>query len=157
MMEQMKIPLTIDITTGDKITPKEIEYNYKLLFENREIKLMSYNLETIISEKLHAILSLGEDNTRMRDYYDVYMLYKLYSSKLKTDVLYKALNETCKHKNTLHIFDSCKITVQRIKEYHEIQNLWKRYQKEFTYASDIDFISICDLVLEIMENISTCA
>ncbi len=88
-MEQMKIPLVIDITTGDKIIPKEIEYDYKLLFEDGKIKIMSYNIETVLLEKLYAILSLGENSTRMRNYYDVYILCNIYKNKSDINIIYK--------------------------------------------------------------------
>jgi Uncharacterized conserved protein len=153
-MEQMKIPLVIDITTGDKITPKEIEYDYKLLFEDRKIKIMSYNIETVLSEKLHAILSLGEDSTRMRDYYDVYTLYNLYKNKFDANILSMALYETCKRKNTLGLFKDYKAIIERIKQYAPVKNLWIKYQQEFVYAHGIDFMDICNLIMKIMEELA---
>lgn len=153
-MEQMKIPLVIDITTGDKITPKEIEYDYKLLFEDRKIKIMSYNIETVLSEKIHAILSLGEDSTRMRDYYDVYMIYNLYKNKFDTSILFMALDEICKRKNSLGVFKEYKVIIERIKQYAPIKNLWIKYQQEFVYTQGIDFIDICNLIIKIMEELA---
>lgn len=73
----MAVPLILDITTGDKITPREIEYRFKLLLEDREISVLAYNLETIMAEKLETVVSRGDQNTRPRDYYDVYILAKL--------------------------------------------------------------------------------
>lgn len=153
-MEQMKIPLVVDITTGDKITPKEIEYDYKLLFEDRKIKIMSYNIETVLSEKLHAILSLGEDSTRMRDYYDVYTLCKLYKNKFDINILSIALYETCKRKNALGLFKDYKVVIERIKQYAPIKNLWIKYQQEFVYTQGIDFMDICNLIMKIMEELA---
>ncbi len=153
-MEQMKIPLVVDITTGDKITPKEIEYDYKLLFEDRKIKIMSYNIETVLSEKLHAILSLGEDSTRMRDYYDVYTLCKLYKNKFDINILSIALYETCKRKNDLGLFKDYKVVIERIKQYAPIKNLWIKYQQEFVYTQGIDFMDICNLIMKIMEELA---
>jgi predicted nucleotidyltransferase component of viral defense system len=72
-LSQMSVPLKIDITTGDKITPKEIAFNYKTLFDNKSIAILSYNLETILAEKLETIFSRGDQSTRPRDYYDVYI------------------------------------------------------------------------------------
>ena len=81
----MAVPLKLDITTGDKITPKEIEYKFKLLLEEREISVLAYNLETIMAEKLETIISRGDQNTRPRDFYDVYILSKLqYLKVLRT-------------------------------------------------------------------------
>ena len=73
----MAVPLKLDITTGDKITPREIEYEYRLMVENRSIRVLAYNLATILAEKLETILSRGDQNTRPRDYYDVFILTKL--------------------------------------------------------------------------------
>ena len=77
----MAAPLKLDITTGDRITPKEIEYRFKLLLEDRSISVLAYNLETIMAEKLETVISRGDQNTRPRDYYDIYILTKLQYSK----------------------------------------------------------------------------
>ena len=78
----MAVPLKLDITTGDKITPKEIEYSFKLLMEDRSISILAYNLETILAEKLETVVSRGDQNTRPRDYYDIYVLLKLRSQDI---------------------------------------------------------------------------
>ena len=70
--EKMAVPLKLDITTGDKITPREIEYSYKLMMEERSIRILAYNLSTILAEKLETIVTRGDQNTRPRDYYDIY-------------------------------------------------------------------------------------
>lgn len=75
--QPMAVPLKLDITTGDRITPKEIEYRFKLLLEDRSISVLAYNLETIMAEKLETVISRGDQNTRPRDYYDIYILAKL--------------------------------------------------------------------------------
>ena len=72
--EKMAVPLKLDITTGDKITPREIEYSYKLMLEDRSISVLAYNLSTILAEKLETVISRGDQNTRPRDYYDAYIL-----------------------------------------------------------------------------------
>lgn len=81
----MAVPLKLDITTGDKITPKEIEYRFKLLLEDREISVLAYNLETVMAEKLETVVSRGDQNTRPRDYYDVYILAKLQYKNIEKD------------------------------------------------------------------------
>lgn len=73
----MTVPMKLDITTGDQITPKEIEYQFKLLLENRSISVLAYNLETIMAEKLETVITRGDQNTRPRDYYNIYILFKL--------------------------------------------------------------------------------
>lgn len=71
-LERMRQPFKIDISTDDAITPGAVEYKYKLMFEDRSISVLSYNLETLLAEKMQTILARGLANTRMRDFYDVY-------------------------------------------------------------------------------------
>ena len=81
---QDDVPLKLDITTGDKITPREIEYRFKLLLEDREIPVLAYNLETVMAEKLETVVSRGDQNTRPRDYYDIYILAKMQYKNIET-------------------------------------------------------------------------
>ena len=90
----MAVPLKLDITTGDKITPKEIEYHFKLLLEDRSISVIAYNLETIMAEKMETVIYRGDQNTRPRDYYDIYILAKLQYSNIEPNALKAALNAT---------------------------------------------------------------
>ena len=83
----MSVPLKLDITTGDKITPHEVEYSYKLMMENRSISVMAYNLSTILAKKLETVISRGDQNTRPRDYYDIYILTKLQLKNIDIEVL----------------------------------------------------------------------
>ena len=99
----MAVPLKLDITTGDKITPKEIEYRFKLLLEDRSISVLAYNLETIMAEKLETVISRGDQNTRPRDYYDIYALAKLQYTNIELDALRAALNATTKGSVTFHV------------------------------------------------------
>ena len=97
----LKVPISVDITTGDKIIPREITYSFNSLFENREIKVLAYNLETILSEKIETILSRGIVNTRVRDYYDIYILYSLYKNSINYHNLKNAIFSTSEKRNTL--------------------------------------------------------
>ena len=92
--EKMAVPLKLDITTGDKITPGEIEYSYKLMMEERSISILSYNLSTILAEKLETVVSRGDQNTRPRDYYDIFILSKLQDKNIEIDTLRDALIAT---------------------------------------------------------------
>ena len=78
----VRTPLKVDISTGDVITPKEIQYSFKLMLEERSINVWAYNLETVLAEKLETMISRGITNTRMRDYYDIHILIKLYGNQL---------------------------------------------------------------------------
>ena len=68
-LERMRQPFKIDISTDDAITPGAVEYKYKLMFEDRSISVLSYNLETLLAEKMQTILARGLANTRMRDFF----------------------------------------------------------------------------------------
>ena len=94
-------PLKIDISTGDIITPREIKYNFNLMLENRTIEVWAYNLETVLAEKLETVISRNVTNTRMRDFYDIFILQKLYGEQLSKDVLWDALVATAKKRETL--------------------------------------------------------
>jgi len=67
-LENARIPLKVDLTTGNEITPKEVVYTFDLLLEDRSIDVLAYNVETVIAEKLETIISRGIANTRMRDF-----------------------------------------------------------------------------------------
>ena len=132
-------PLKIDISTGDIITPREIKYNFNLMLENRTIEVWAYNLETVLAEKLETVISRNVTNTRMRDFYDIYILQKLHGKQLKKQVLWNALVATARKRGTLEqinsgdrreIFDEIEIS-------SVMENLWKTYQKNYSYAADI--------------------
>ena len=100
----MAVPLKLDITTGDKITPKEIEYSFKLLLEDRSISILAYNLETILAEKLETVISRSDQNTRPRDYYDIYVLMKLQSHNVVLSSLKDALAATCNKRGSAEVW-----------------------------------------------------
>ena len=100
IMGKLVTPMKIDISTGDVITSRAIEYKYKLLLDDRSISLWSYNLETILAEKLQTVLARGLLNTRMRDFYDIKTLLSIYEQDIDTDVLNKAFEATCKKRST---------------------------------------------------------
>ncbi len=132
--EDMRIPIKIDFSTGDVITPSEVEYNYPLLFENRTVPLLAYPLETILAEKLETIISLGTANTRMRDLYDVYALRSAYEQQLNLATLKEALANTAYHRGTNGLIDSADLIFQSIESSPEMSGLWESYQKKFDYA-----------------------
>jgi predicted nucleotidyltransferase component of viral defense system len=101
--QQMVVPLKIDITTGDQITPREIAYEYKLLLEPRSIEVLAYNLETVMAEKLETVISRGDQNTRSRDYYDIFILRKLQWQNIEPDALRLALAATATKRNSLSL------------------------------------------------------
>ena len=149
----MAVPLKLDITTGDKITPKEIEYSFKLLLEDRSISILAYNLETILAEKLETVISRSDQNTRPRDYYDIYMLMKLQYHNVNLSSLKDALAATCNRRGSAEVIKGYIQIMERVKNSTIMQEQWKKYQKEFDYASDIAFEDTCDTVISVLNSL----
>ena len=146
-------PLKIDISTGDIITPREIKYNFNLMLENRTIEVWAYNLETVLAEKLETVISRNVTNTRMRDFYDIYILQKLHGKQLKKQVLWNALVATARKRGTLEqinsgdrreIFDEIEIS-------SVMENLWKTYQKNYSYAVDVSWHIIMEFIRDLYQ------
>lgn len=143
-------PLKIDISTGDVITPRAIEFNYDLLLEDRSISLWSYNLETILAEKLQTVLARGILNTRMRDFYDIRMLLDTYEDKVNKAVLKDAFAATCKKRGTDHLQEQAEEIIKIIEANEQLQVLWRAYEKKYSYAADIDYASVISGVRKLM-------
>lgn len=147
----MAVPLKLDITTGDKITPKEIEYRFKLMLEDREISVLAYNLETVMAEKLETVVSRGDQNTRPRDYYDVYILCKLQYKNIALDSLKSALDATSKKRGSSGIMKDYKEIIDVVRCSDVMIKQWSTYQKDFEYAADISYDEVCDAVVQMMD------
>ena len=144
-------PLKIDISTGDVITPRAIEFNYDLLLEDRSISLWSYNLETILAEKLQTVLARGILNTRMRDFYDIRMLLDTYEDKVNKVVLKDAFAATCNKRGTDHLQEQAEEIIKIIEANEQLQVLWRAYEKKYSYAADIDYASVISGVRKLMD------
>lgn len=144
-------PLKIDISTGDVITPRAIEFNYDLLLEDRSISLWSYNLETILAEKLQTVLARGILNTRMRDFYDIRMLLDTYEDKVNKVVLKDAFAATCNKRGTDHLQEQAEEIIKIIEADEQLQALWRAYQKKYSYAAEIDYASVINGVRKLMD------
>lgn len=144
-------PLKIDISTGDVITPRAIEFNYDLLLEDRSISLWSYNLETILAEKLQTVLARGILNTRMRDFYDIRMLLDTYEDKVNKAVLKDAFAATCKKRGTDNLQEQAEEIIKIIEADEQLQVLWRAYRKKYSYAADIGYASVISGVRKLMD------
>ena len=142
VMGKLVTPMKIDISTGDVITPRAIEYNYKLLLDDRSISLWSYNLETILAEKLQTVLARGLLNTRMRDFYDIKTLLSIYEQDIDADVLKKAFEATCKKRSTENLKEEAPKIMAAVSNDAQLHTLWKSYQKKYPYAADISYEDI---------------
>lgn len=149
----LKVPLTVDVTTGDKITPREIEFSFRMQFEERSIRIMAYNLETILAEKLETVLSRNIANTRPRDFYDIYILYTLRGTDCNLKILKAALEETAVRRGSVSLLSRFESIMGDIRNNPGMQNFWANYQKEFDYARDVSFEDACGMVLQIMSSL----
>ena len=150
----LKTHLMIDITTGDIITYKEIEFNYITIFNDENIKIMSYNLETIIAEKLETILSRNIDNTRMKDYYDIYMILNLKRKDINIKELKDAVNNTFKKRDSIKYINSSEKFIELIEYDIKLHKLWNNYIKNYEYANNITFkdtISSIKLIIDLIK------
>ncbi|MDR1195514.1 MAG: nucleotidyl transferase AbiEii/AbiGii toxin family protein [Endomicrobium sp.] len=138
----IKENIKIDITAGDVITPKAIVFEYKMMFENKSINIMSYPVETIIAEKFETIISRGVLNTRAKDFYDIYMLVKL--NKYNRSILKKAVVKTFSHRNTSLNINEVENTIMDLKTDKDIRNFWNKYQKTYKYAKKIQFDEVIE-------------
>lgn len=144
--DKVIIPLKIDISTGDVITPKEVRYSFKLMLEDRTIDVWAYNLETVLAEKLETIIRRGLANTRMRDFYDIYILQQIYGDSISSAVLYDALNATSGKRGSLEFLEDAADILNEVEENPIMEKLWLSYQKSFSYTADISWHIIMDSV-----------
>lgn len=142
----LRTNLMIDITTGDVITYKEVQFEYKTLFDSETINIMTYNYETIIAEKFEAIISRNIDNTRMKDYYDLYMFVNLKWNDINKTILRKAIFNTSKKRDTLNYIEEADKYIELINEDSKLKSLWKNYQNNYVYAKDISFENTIDAI-----------
>lgn len=147
----LKTNLMIDITTGDVITYKEVEFKYNTLFDNETIDIMTYNYETIVAEKFESIISRNIDNTRMKDYYDLYMFVNLKWSDINKDTLRKAIINTSKRRETLDYIDNASKYIELISDDSRLKSLWNSYQNNYEYAKKIEFVDTINAIKVISE------
>ena len=132
-------PLKIDISTGDAITPREVRYSFKLMLEDRSIDIWAYNLETVLAEKLETIITRATINTRMRDFYDIYILEQLHGNTLNTQILHDALLATARKRETEGHLAEAKEVFAEVEGSPVMQQLWTAYRKKFSYAADLEW------------------
>lgn len=149
----ISVPLAVDITTGDMITPREIEYTFSMLFDDRSINIFAYNLETLLAEKLETVLSRNIANTRPRDYYDIYILYALRMAECDMNTLRLALKRTTKKRGSEKILSQYHDIMQTILESDTLRKQWLKYSREYHYASDISFDDTCTAIQKIMDDV----
>ena len=141
--------LNIDITTGEVITPREMNYSYSKILEEGTIPIMTYTIETILAEKFETISSRNITTTRARDFYDLYMIYSIYKDKIDKGILRKAIERTSKYRGSFETALQYKEIVELFRESETPKKLWKKYTQNNPYAKDVDFLDTISVYEEI--------
>ncbi len=149
-----KNPMKLDLTTGDAITPREIEYTYPCIFSKEAIKIMAYPLETILAEKYETIIRRNITTTRMRDFYDLYTLYKLKKDEIDYEVLKEAIQRTSKRRGSQEMMKDYEEIIEDTKEDSYLRSLWDVYLNENKYIGDLYFDKVVDVVTIISNRIN---
>lgn len=153
LLDETRQTLKVDITTGDPITPAAVDYSFRLLFEDRSIQIKAYNLETVLAEKLETIFSRSTANTRMRDFYDVYVLWNTRRSDIRFPVMKEAFERTVrKRESDFLLRGGIPESAEALSGSKEMKELWTRYQKKYTYADNIAWEDAVAAAKELYEN-----
>lgn len=143
---RMRTPLKVDVTAGDVITPREIEYQFPTLFGEGSIHLMSYPLETCIAEKFEAVVKRGVATTRARDLYDLATLVRLYEQTIDWETLREAIQRTSEHRGSSDIMKDYELVSREIEGSDEIARIWSAYTRLNPYASAVSVVDAMDAV-----------
>ena len=151
LLGTMKAKVEVDLTSGDIITPKEVDFGFPTLFSDGEIKILAYNLETILAEKMTAVLDLGVFNTRAKDFYDIYLITNTLSDKFDNAVLQEAFRNTLNRRKKENLLTDIQETITQTLHNKDIKKHWEKYQVEYVYAADIGFAQIESSILDLFE------
>ena len=149
--DKLVVPMKLDITTGDVIVPKEINYKFSLMFEDRSIEILAYNMETVIADKFETIISRNVDTTRARDFYDIYILWTTQQPNIDRALLSEAIIKKFEYRETMNKLKNIKEIMEVIKESETLKEHWKNYQSKFIYAEDISYEDTMEVLEEIIE------
>jgi hypothetical protein len=147
----MSVPLSIDVTTGDVITPAAIEYDYPLVFDEGSVRLMTYSIETCLAEKIETVISRGIANTRPRDFYDITMLWKMRAKEVGSETLAKAIAATCSKRGSLKLMAGYAETMAEICPDKAMNARWLSYTKDYSYAAGLSFKDACTTICRILD------
>jgi predicted nucleotidyltransferase component of viral defense system len=143
-------PLSIDVSTGDAITPHAVQYNFSEIFDDeKSYELWAYNIETVMAEKVETILRRGVFNTRPRDFYDAYILTT--TQKFDQAVFEDALKATASHRGTTERISDVISILQNIEDSLELKAMWGKYRKQFAYAADIEYSQIMTVLRSLVK------
>ncbi len=149
-LDRMRQPIKLDISTDDVITPAAVDYEYKLMFEDRTISLLSYNTETLLAEKMQTIIARGIANTRMRDFYDVSGIARLNADKINHNLLAEAFQATCRKRETVFSKEEMEETFSKIQSDEPLAKMWEQFRKKNFFVGDLLWEDVLEEVLHIM-------
>ena len=153
-LDNNKTYITVELTIGDEITPREMKYSYNCIFEDKKISIMAYTIETILAEKFQTIISRGILNTRLKDFYDLYVLMNLKISDIDKKILVSAITKTFKKRETLLDINEFNMIIEDLENDRNIKRQWLEYQTKNSYAKDIsyeDTINSIKILIELLE------
>ena len=140
-VDKLRQSIKVDISTGDVITPRAIQYSFPLLFEERAIDLCTYNMETLLAEKIETILSRGSANTRMRDYYDLYILTETPTS-VDESILRTALRATCEKRGSLESLNLAEQVLEDVNRSTYMKSNWDNYVRDSFYIDNLPWDAV---------------
>jgi predicted nucleotidyltransferase component of viral defense system len=146
---KINAPMKIDITTGDSITPAAITYPYQLLFEDKSVPVMAYSIETILAEKYETIIHRNIGTTRARDFYDLYILYKIRFEEIRLPIFKLAVENTARKRGSMKEMAEWMEICDEIKQEPALKRLWNNYRLDNQYASDISFEDVVNNLIEV--------
>lgn len=148
-LSPMHLRMKIDVTTGDAITPKEVESKYQCMLDDNSISILAYPIETIIAEKYESIISKGVHNTRMRDFYDLYWIVKLKGEEIDKNILKDAIVNTCIRRESLEKLESKDNLISEIVKDVKLVSLWEDYKLKNRYVGELDFEEVVKVLYEV--------
>ena len=151
-LENLKVALEIDISTGDEITPRELNYEYYSLFENKKIYIESYNIESILAEKIETILRRGKYNARMKDYYDIYFFLSKLKSEINVNTFKQALENTIMQRDSSEYLKDYQKILEELLTNDRIHKNWNSYSSKTKYAENIDFEDIIEILVTFLND-----
>ena len=152
-LQSLKVNLEIDISTGDKVTPRELKYKYPLIFEDRTIMISSYNIETILAEKIETVLRRGVFNSRMKDFYDIYYFLTKLRKEININILKEAVDNTFTKRDSFEYLNDYEQIIDSIIGNERLEKLWNIYSNKYTYAKGIDINKILNLLKDIIKEL----
>lgn len=153
-LQSLKVNLEIDISTGDKVTPRELKYKYPLIFEDRTIIISSYNIETILAEKIETVLRRGVFNSRMKDFYDIYYFLTKLRKEIDINILKEAVNHTFTKRNSFEYLNDYEQIIDSIIGNERLEKLWNIYSNKYKYANGININEILNLLKDIIKKLN---